>query len=242
MRAEAFSCERTLAMNPADADNSSFIVDRMASLLAHDLCNSLSAIKINLQLLERSPERLPHDAERCRIGLSQIAEIESLIADLQTFSRPSRLYPGQFSPDRLLASASQRIAAMANSAGVPVRIEPLDSLPMLRGDQGKLELTLVHLLRNAVEASSAGQSIQLSARHAMENDCLVVTVRDSGSGMSAETLASARTPFFSTRPKGRGLGLAIAERVALAHGGRLALDSVPGKGCSARLYLPLSGA
>lgn len=226
-------------MHPADTDDPSLIVERMASLLAHDLCNSLSAIKINLQLLARGADRSAQDAERCRIGLSQIAEIEALIADLQTFSRPSRLHTAQFSVVHLLNAACQRIDGMAKAAGVVLLVGTLDGLPAIRGDQGKLELALVHLLRNAVEASAAGQSVRLDA-HSLAGEGLVIAIEDSGCGMDAETLASARSPFFSTRPKGRGLGLSIAERVAAAHQGRLALDSAPGKGCCARLYLSLS--
>lgn len=225
-------------MHPADTDNPSLIVERMASLLAHDLCNSLSAIKINLQLLERGADRSPQDAERCRIGLSQIAEIEALIADLQTFSRPSRLHAVQLPVAHLLSAAGQRIDGMAKAAGVVLLVETQDGLPAIRGDQGKLELALLHLLRNAVEASAAGQTVRLDA-HNQPGEGLVITVEDSGCGMGAEALASARLPFFSTRPKGRGLGLSIVERVAAAHQGRLTLDSAPGQGCCARLYLSL---
>jgi signal transduction histidine kinase len=89
---------------------------------------------------------------------------------------------------------------------------------------------------NASEAVVSGARVHLRAGH--DHDSLTLSVADSGRGMAAEVRGQAVQPFFTTKPKGMGLGLAMADKVARAHGGALHVDSAPGKGTTVTLRIP----
>jgi signal transduction histidine kinase len=92
---------------------------------------------------------------------------------------------------------------------------------------------------NAVEAMPAGGTLRVAARR--EGEAVAFSVSDSGPGVAPEDLARVFEPYFTTKEGGTGLGLAIARRIAEEHGGRLDLESVPGRGATFTLRLPAGG-
>lgn len=109
----------------------------------------------------------------------------------------------------------------------------LAAVPPIAGDPLGLRDAIAHLLINAVEASPNGGRVIVSAR--MEGGEAVVSVADTGSGMTPETQARIFEPFFSTKPGGSGLGLALVHRIVRDHGGDLDVRSSPGLGTTVTL-------
>jgi signal transduction histidine kinase len=105
-----------------------------------------------------------------------------------------------------------------------------------RADREQLRRAAVNLVRNAVEAAPVASEVEVSA-HTAEGDA-IVEVRDRGPGLAVEARASLFRPFFTTKERGTGLGLALAKKVADAHGGALALEDREGGGTVARLAVP----
>jgi two-component system sensor histidine kinase HydH len=103
-----------------------------------------------------------------------------------------------------------------------------------------MKQVLWNLLGNAADATAAGGRIAVDLRRAGERALLAVT--DSGAGIAAEDLARIFDPFFTTKERGTGLGLAIVHRVVEAHGGRISVQSEPGKGSTFSVSLPLADA
>lgn len=114
----------------------------------------------------------------------------------------------------------------------------VDSLPMLPLEPGVLRAVVFNLLNNAIQACQPGDMVNVHA--AVDDTWLVITVRDTGRGMTPEVLKQAMDPFFTTRANGTGLGLAIYREAVEEAGGQLVIDSSLGNGSTATMRVPLT--
>jgi len=120
---------------------------------------------------------------------------------------------------------------------VRLEIRLADGLPPVRADEGQLRAALLNLLRNSREAMLQGGTISLATR-LVEGGSIEVEVRDTGGGIPAEALPRIFDPFYSTKEKGTGLGLAFTQQVVQEHGGTIRCESVPGSGTVFAIRLP----
>jgi nitrogen fixation/metabolism regulation signal transduction histidine kinase len=210
---------------------------RLIRVLSHELNNSLAPIKSIadslLAIITREPAA-PDQRDDLRKGLGVIASrSESLSRLMAAYARLARL-----PPPRLESVAIQdwvrRVVALETRRPVTVRPGPNVTI---QADGGQLDQLLINLVRNAVDAS-------LESKGAVEvgwetrNGQLDVWVRDEGAGL-ADT-ANLFVPFYTTKPDGSGIGLALSRQIAEAHGGTLTLSNQSsGLGCEARLTLPV---
>ncbi len=130
--------------------------------------------------------------------------------------------------------------ALRNGVRVELDVEPgLEALPI---DGERLERIVSNLVRNACEACGPGSTVRVTARASgtIESSGLEILVADEGSGMDEDTLSRAFVPFFTTKPTGVGLGLALCERLVRAQGGQIELRSEVGRGTRARIWIPMA--
>lgn len=210
---------------------------RLIRVLSHELNNSLAPIKSIadslLALLGRddvSPER----REDLRTGLGVIASrSESLSRLMAAYARLARLPPPRLEPVTIHEWV-RRVVALETRRPVAVRAGPAVSI---QADGGQLDQLLINLVRNAVDATLEGSGA-VEVGWETRNGRLDVWVRDEGPGL-ADT-ANLFVPFYTTKPDGSGIGLALSRQIAEAHGGALTLSNRTGdRGCEARLSLPL---
>ena len=212
--------------SPTDPPDSS--LERFAARVAHDFNNLLTGILGNLELLQLRAARnkLPGLDSYLEGANSAGNRAAAFAARLMLYSGSGGSAPEPVPVDQLLEGfASQANCTLAAGDAV------------LLCDPTQLELAMTELLDNA---AAAGGEAFISSAHVAET--VLITVRDTGCGMSAETLALAQEPFFTTQSNGtgRGLGLAIVARVVRELGGSMGLASEPGAGCTVTLRLPLS--
>ena len=105
-------------------------------------------------------------------------------------------------------------------------------------DPDQLRQVLDNLLRNAIDATPPGGRVTLSAEWTPRH--LVFEVRDTGSGIAADVLPKIFDLYFTTKPQGTGIGLAVSQQIVAAHGGRIDVESRPGRGTVMRVVLPAS--
>jgi signal transduction histidine kinase len=122
--------------------------------------------------------------------------------------------------------------------GIAVEVAMEEPLPPVAGSLSELEQVLLNLLTNAREAMPGGGKIDLRARPVPGG--LEITIADTGIGIPPELLARVQEPFFTTKERGSGLGLAICRSVVWGMGGKLYLESEPGRGTCVRVFLPES--
>jgi len=210
---------------------------RLIRVLSHELNNSLAPIKSIADslrgIISREPAP-PDQLEDLRKGLGVIASrSESLSRLMAAYARLARLPPPRL--ERVgIQEWVRRVVALETRRPVTIRPGPNVAI---QADGGQLDQLLINLVRNAVDAT-------LEANGAVEvgwetrNGQLDVWVRDEGSGI-ADT-ANLFVPFYTTKPDGSGIGLALSRQIAEAHGGTLTLSNqVTGPGCEARLTLPV---
>ncbi|MCX6592806.1 MAG: ATP-binding protein [Acidobacteria bacterium] len=229
--------------------------DRLAALgqltagLAHELRNPLGTIKSSSELLER---RLPPgdtiSQELAGFISSEVDRTNSLVTRFLEFARPLRLRLEETAVDDLLDRAVTQVLRQQNPPGAARNGEPpvhvnKNYSPDVRPvwvDRELTERVFVNLISNALEASPAGGVVTVKSREVAEG--VELSVIDRGSGIAPEHRESIFNPFFTTKPEGVGLGLAIVAKIVAEHRGQLQVDSTPGEGSVFRVWLPRSGS
>jgi signal transduction histidine kinase len=210
---------------------------RIVRVLSHEINNSLAPIKSIARSLQRVLKREPRSADWEQEALHGLDVIEgrsgSLSRFLQAYARLAQLPKPTRRPVDVDAWV-RRVVELEER--MPVVLCPGPSTTML-ADRDQLDQLLINILRNAVDAASdAGGGVTVS--WTADDAAVVVTVEDEGPGL-AET-ANLFVPFFTTKPNGTGIGLALSRQIAEGHGGMLTLENREDRsGVRARLRLPL---
>jgi len=210
---------------------------RLLRVLGHELNNSLAPIRSIAgsldSIIARDP--LPEDwREDAQHGVAVIAaRAEALSRFMEAYSRLARLPQPRFQPVDL-GACIRRVVELETRA--PVARAPGPKLTV-QADPDQLEQLLINLLRNAVDAAlTIGGGV--TVRWIRNANYVEVLVEDEGPGVTNSS--NLFVPFFTTKPGGSGIGLVLSRQIAEAHGGSLTLQNRPtGKGCEARLRLPL---
>lgn len=198
--------------------------ERLASLgrvtagLAHEVRNPLASIKLRAELAAEVPATPAEVREDLREIAAEVSRLDRLVADLLTVAG-RRLGPR--APTELLALARSRCAQLgpeAQAAGVSLAVE--GAALTLALDPDALTRALDNVLRNALQFSPRGETVRVRVERGPDGGALV-EVSDAGPGVPREREGELFEPFFSTRPGGTGLGLAVSRAVLEAHGGSL---------------------
>lgn len=186
--------------------------------LAHEMKNPLAAARGLAQLLARAPAP-ERDAERFEVLLAELARLDDLVRDHARFCRPLELARrAPLDLAEIARRASLLVEAKAVARGVAIACH--GSAASCHGDEARLLDALVSVIDNAVDASPPGASVDVRA--STDGGRARVEVVDRGPALDEATVARIGVPFYTTKPGGNGLGVAIAKNVAEAHGGALA--------------------
>jgi len=217
-------------------------VSLLASGVAHDLNNLLSPI-VTLSRLLISNSSIDDTARRQLevIERSALGAAES-VRRLSRYQTAENLGPVPVSIEQLLTDISEvvrlRLRSHQQISGPLIRFSVSidDDLPLVCGTEAALHQVLLNLVFNAVDAVEEGGQVVITARAC--NDGVEVEVADDGVGMTSETAARSLDPFFTTKPEGAGIGLTICQGTIDSFGGRLEVESKPGRGSKFRFWLP----
>jgi two-component system OmpR family sensor kinase len=218
---------------------------RVLQDLSHELRSPLARLQLILDLAQRSTD--PVAAERYfRQAEQEIARLDRMTGDMLALSRMEGGLPGmereRLDFAELAQDGLQQAALEADERHISLHWQAVDGPVDVVGSPVLLERTLGNLISNAIKYSPEGSSVELSMRVIDEQaECLV---RDHGPGVPEAELGSLFRPFFrgsnAARAEGHGLGLAIAQRVAKAHGGEIFARNGEGGGLEVRLMLPVA--
>jgi signal transduction histidine kinase len=217
--------------------------ERLAALgqlsagLAHELRNPLGTIRASAEMLRKS---LPveHGVARELAGFiaTEVDRANSLVSRFLEFARPLELRLSEADLSEVIDRAVARVEQDAAGHAVTFHKNYSPDIPPFLFDPELVERVVYNLVLNAAQASPAGAAVTVKTRPA--DDSVEIAVIDRGCGIPPQHLESIFNPFFTTKPDGIGLGLAIVSKIVDEHGGKMAVESEPGKGSAFRVYLP----
>ena len=223
-------------------------IGTFAANLAHEVRNPLSGIRGAAQLVER---RVDDDKikECAEVIIREADRLNLIVSDMLNFARSSELTRVPLNIHKLIDKADMLLGEGKKGFLVVKEFDP--SLPPVLGDAGELTQVLLNLIKNAREAAGKDGEVKVITRMVTDfhlsltgtptDTFATIEIRDNGPGIPAEEMENVFTPFFTTKPKGSGLGLPISFRIVKEHGGFMKIDSKAGEGTSVLLYLPTTG-
>jgi len=211
-------------------------IGELSMFISHEIRNPLFAIAGFANSLLRAKDLGEASREKASIILAESRRLDDILKDIINFARPTASKPGEAD----VRDVAQRTLALMRlgleSRHIAVRLELSPDTPMVRGDAETMTQCLINLLKNSMEAMPDGGEIIVAS--GLRQGRAFLSVADNGPGIPPEILPQVFNPFFSTRDKRAGLGLAMTRKILEDLGGAVELESTPGAGTTVTLLLP----
>ena len=221
---------------------------RFSSSIAHEIRNPLTGIAAGIQYLQRAGKVADSQRENIEFILEEVRRIDRLIGDLMSVVRVSDLIYEEISLESLIRNSVTGMAELAKRKEVTVDVVlPAGSRPVVL-DADRITQVLINLIKNAIEASTQGGHVTITASFAREapdvifdgvGDFAIIRVQDNGLGLTEEDRQRVFEPFFSKKAGGTGLGLYVTHSIIERHGGYIDVESEYGVGSTFSVYLPV---
>ena len=212
-------------------------IGTLASGVAHELNNPLNNIYLSAQVLVREiGDACPSDIKEVVTDIrSQTLRVKSIVGDLLEFARGREPQMKEVYLYNFIKEAYKFTGNSVNTEKIRFILDS-DTEVIIHADPDQLERVFINLFMNAVEAMSGEGDLKVGILQ--EDDSVIIKVSDSGKGMSGESLEKIFEPFYTTKDKGMGLGLAIVFNIISKHNGKIAIQSEEGKGTIFMITLP----
>ncbi len=215
-------------------------VGEAAAYVSHEIKNPLMVIGGLANQVARRLLQDPAAQEKLQIIQNEVKRLESFLGELRDFLRPAQPKKQEIDINGLIRDVKALMGDAIQEKGVVLedRLDP--DLPPVEVDRNQIEQVLVNLVKNAMEATEGQGKILLSS--GAKDGRVWFAVQDSGKGMSEEVLEKIFHPFYTTKDKGTGLGLAVINKIVTDHHGTITVDSNAGAGSTFTVRLPQKGA
>ena len=220
------------------------VIGTMSARLAHEIRNPLSSITLNVELvrdeIETLTQRSPEAGKEARALLqslnSEVRRVQNVTEDYLKFARLPRPRCQPVVLNELLDQQLGFMGSLFGATHVKLVTDLAGDLPVIQADEGQLWQAVLNIIRNALEAMPGGGT--LSVRTAARDGWVVLSIADTGKGITDEERQHLFKPFFSTKVGGTGLGLPLTQQVVAEHAGTIRCESVPGHGTTFVIELP----
>jgi PAS domain S-box-containing protein len=217
-------------------------IGETAMMVGHDLRNPLQAMTSTIYVLKKLATSDKVKDRKEGVGLlgtldDAIQYMDKIVSDLQDYARPVGADLVETSLPDLIRDSVSNVPVPAN---VEVTVDTQSGLSDAKLDPNLFRRVLTNLILNALQAMPRGGKLTITGSSVDES--LAVTVQDTGVGIAQENLGKVFTPFFTTKAKGQGLGLAVCKRLTEAQGGTITVTSKVGKGSTFTVTVPTSRA
>jgi two-component system sensor histidine kinase HydH len=206
----------------------------MGAMLAHEIRNPLAGIKGYAQVIGKKPQEARNAGFAERI-VAEVLRLENLVSELLAYAGSGSFPMTSIDLAGVIAHTVALARHEAKQQHVTVLSECREGLQAM-GNRDRLGQVLLNLTQNALQSMPEGGSLRITADASGKG--VIITVSDSGQGISPEHLERIFEPFFTTKARGTGLGLALCKKIVEEHNGKISVESVVGQGTSVTLSLP----
>jgi signal transduction histidine kinase len=215
---------------------------QLAAGVAHEIRNPLNAISMATQRLKR--DFIPMDSSKAEdfqnlsgVIRDEIKRLNGIIEEFLTFSKSRRLELSNFSVTEVLQKIVSLIREEASARGITIETKWRETPALISMDINKLQQAFLNLIKNAMESMTAEGNIIITVDKEGKN-YIVVSISDTGCGMTTEEIERIFNPEYTTKEKGLGLGIPLACEIIRGHGGDVRVISRKGKGTTFEVVLP----
>ncbi len=222
----------------------------ISNSIVHEIKNPMGGMKGAAQLLQ---EELDDDQlrEYVRVIINEVDRVTGLLDDLSNLYQLAELQLEKVNIHQVLDDVIMLETSKARGKGINILMDYDPSIPEIPADRHKLMQLFINIARNGIEAMPDGGVLTFSTKvsdqyrvtrsrgHQIASRMLMVTVEDTGEGISREDEDKIFTPYFTTKEEGTGLGLSVCMNIVEQHGGRMKINSRPGAGTEVAVLLPL---
>lgn len=213
-------------------------IGELSTYMAHEIRNPVFSIGGFANSLLRNPSLDNAAREKARIIYEESRRLDGILASILNFARPTEQTLGVFDPEPVARQTLELMTMGGEARGVVAVVDITPPLPHVQGNPENLKQCLINLVKNSIEAMPDGGTVTLRARR---NDGFVqMDVEDTGKGIPPELHDQVFSPFFTTKQRGAGLGLAMTRKVIEEMGGKVTLASHVGQGTRITLLLPVA--
>lgn len=214
-------------------------IGQLTTSLAHEIRNPLSAVKMNLQILWKNVMLRGNDKRRAEIIAKELGRLERILSEMLDTAKPVRLSLEEASIHEVINTCLDVLEVRLREKHVSVLTKYSKRVPFLLLDRDKIEQAVINVLLNSIEALTEG-TIRIATKWSSRNgEAVTIEIDDNGPGIRPEDRAFVFDPFFSSKKKGTGLGLANVKKIVEAHGGSVRVASVRPHGTRLALSLPV---
>jgi two-component system sensor histidine kinase HydH len=212
----------------------------LAAGIAHEIRNPLSTIK---GLVAYIGGKLPagwREEEAAKTMIVEVNRLNAVVSELLEFARPSVAKGERVDMDEVICRALRLAEADIQDKQINVDFTPIDAIPPVQVNPERFAQALLNLFLNAIQAMQPGGTLRVYMKTRRAENDFCVMVEDNGTGMSDDVRESIFNPYFTTKPSGTGLGLAVVHQIVEGHGGKVTVKSSPGAGSVFTIHLPVA--
>lgn len=242
----------------------------LAAVIAHEMRNSLTSVRMILQLLARNQDETESNQDSFNVALDSVSRMEGVVNDLLQLSRPLKLELINYNINEVLKSALEASKSHIQNKNIDFIVDLDDRVPQILIDKNRIKEVMINLLLNAIQSIDNSGNIAISSKliiseneiHELAkiniaetdgskydiNEIIIkkgspivhVSIEDDGSGISFRNIKRIFDPFFTTKIKGTGLGLSLVKNVINQHGGMIKVSSEENRGSVFTIYFPIN--
>jgi PAS domain S-box-containing protein len=211
-------------------------IGELSTYIAHEIRNPLFAISGFANSLLRLKDLSETGRNKVQVILEESKRLDNILKSIVNFSRPTQAATQEVDVNAIAQSVMELMRIACEQQGINVVLQLSPQAAKAKADPELVKQCLINIVKNAMEAMAGGGT--LTVQTGMEDDFVILEVKDTGPGIPREIFDKIFNPFFSTKGKGAGIGLAMVKKIMDDIGGELDLKNRPGEGVKVALRLP----